>query len=630
MKAVPLEPLNLSVRSGDGYVNLSWEKPLDEGGSPIIGYRIYRGTSSGNETYLTMVGGNATTYNDTGVTNGQRYYYRVSAVNEVGEGELSEEVNATPLGVPSAPRNLAAMGGEGYVVLTWEAPADDGGSPITGYKIYRGTSSGNETLLATVGNVLTYNDTGLINGQRYYYRVSAVNGVGEGELSEEVSALPQGVPSAPENLVATGGDGYVVLTWEAPADDGGSPIIGYKIYRGMESGNEVLLTSVGNVTTYNDTGLTNGQRYYYRVSAVNGVGEGELSEEVNATPLGVPSAPLNLAAMGGEGYVVLTWEEPLDDGGSSIIGYRIYRGTSSGNEVLLTSVGNVTTYNDTGVTNGQRYYYRVSAVNGVGEGELSEEVSALPQGVPSAPQNLVARGGDGYVVLTWEAPEDDGGSPIVGYKIYCGMRYGGETYLTTIGNLTTYKDTGVTNGRTYYYRVSAVNGIGEGELSEEASATPQGVPSAPENLVARGGDGYVVLTWEAPADDGGSPITGYKIYRGTSPGEEVLLTTVGNETTYNDTGVTNGQTYYYRVSAVNGIGEGELSEEVSATPQSAPPAPADTSTSGGMSILPLLAAIAVAIVVIVLIVLFSRWRKSHTPRGRGSLEGESWGMSIEE
>jgi len=577
-----------------------------------------------------MVGGNATTYNDTGVTNGQRYYYRVSAVNEVGEGELSEEVNATPLGVPSAPRNLAAMGGEGYVVLTWEAPADDGGSPITGYKIYRGTSSGNETLLATVGNVLTYNDTGLINGQRYYYRVSAVNGVGEGELSEEVSALPQGVPSAPENLVATGGDGYVVLTWEAPADDGGSPIIGYKIYRGMESGNEVLLTSVGNVTTYNDTGLTNGQRYYYRVSAVNGVGEGELSEEVNATPLGVPSAPLNLAAMGGEGYVVLTWEEPLDDGGSSIIGYRIYRGTSSGNEVLLTSVGNVTTYNDTGVTNGQRYYYRVSAVNGVGEGELSEEVSALPQGVPSAPQNLVARGGDGYVVLTWEAPEDDGGSPIVGYKIYCGMRYGGETYLTTIGNLTTYKDTGVTNGRTYYYRVSAVNGIGEGELSEEASATPQGVPSAPENLVARGGDGYVVLTWEAPADDGGSPITGYKIYRGTSPGEEVLLTTVGNETTYNDTGVTNGQTYYYRVSAVNGIGEGELSEEVSATPQSAPPAPADTSTSGGMSILPLLAAIAVAIVVIVLIVLFSRWRKSHTPRGRGSLEGESWGMSIEE
>ncbi|RLF72932.1 MAG: hypothetical protein DRN55_05090, partial [Thermoplasmata archaeon] len=353
-------------------------------------------------------------------------------------------------------------------------------------------------------------------------------------------------------------------------------------------------------------------------------------EEVNATPLGVPSAPRNLVASGGDGYVVLTWEAPADDGGSPITGYKIYRGTSSGNETLLATVGNVLTYNDTGLTNGQRYYYRVSAVNGIGEGGLSEEVSALPQGVPSAPQNLVAMGGDGYVVLTWEAPADDGGSQIVGYKIYCGMRSGGETYLTTTGNVTTYRDTGVTNGRTYYYRVSAVNGIGEGELSEEASATPQGVPSAPENLVARGGEGYVVLTWEAPADDGGSPIIGYKIYRGMESGNEVLLTRVGDVTTYNDTGVTNGQRYYYRVSAVNGIGEGELSEEASATPLGVPPAPADTSTSGGMSILPLLAAIAVAIVVFVLIVLFSRWRKSHTPRGRGSLEGESWGMSIEE
>jgi len=535
VKAVPLEPLNLSVRSGDGYVNLSWEKPLDDGGSPIIGYRIYRGTSSGDETYLAMVGGNVTTYNDTGVTNGQRYYYCVSALNVVGEGELSEEVNATPLGVPSAPQNLVARGGDGYVVLTWEAPADDGGSPITGYKIYRGTRSGNEVLLTTIGNETTYyNDTGVMNGQRYYYRVSALNVVGEGELSEEVSATPQTVPSAPRNLVAREGDGYVVLTWEAPADDGGSPIVGYKIYRGTSSGDETYLTIVGgNATTYNDTGLRNGQRYYYRVSALNGVGESELSEEVSATPLGMPTAPQNLMASAGEGYVVLTWEAPADDGGSSIIKYKIYRGTRSGNEVLLTTVGNVLTYNDTGVTNGQIYYYRVSALNVVGEGELSEEVSALPQTVE----------------------------------------------------------------------------------------TPQTVPSAPRNLVARGGDRYVVLTWEAPADDGGSPIIGYKIYRGTSPGNETLLIIVGNVLTYNDTGLMNGQTYYYRVSALNGVGVGELSEEVSATPQSAP-TPAGTSASGGWGSLLLLAALVVVIVTIALIVLFARWRKGES--------GESQATSMEE
>jgi len=460
-------------------VNLTWEAPANDGGLPIIGYKIYRSASSGDESYLTMVGNETTYYNDTGLTNGQRYYYRVSAVNGIGEGELSEEVSAVPLSVPSAPQNLVARWGDGYVVLTWEAPADDGGSPIIGYRIYRGTSSGNVALLTTVGNVLTYNDTGLTNGQTYYYRVSAVNGVGEGEFSWEVNATPKTVPSAPWNLVARAGDGHVILTWKAPTDDGGSPITGYMIYRGTSSGGEAYLTTVGNVTTYNDTGVTNGRTYYYRVSAVNDVGEGELSVEANATPLGVPSAPRNLVARAGDGYVNLTWEAPDDDGGLPIVGYKIYRGTSSGNEVLLTTVGNeITYYNDTGLTNGQRYYYRVSALNGVGEGELSADVSETPLGVPSAPQNLVVRAGDGYVVLTWEAPADDGGSPIIGYKIYRGTSSDNGAYLTTVGDVLTYNDTGVTNGQTYYYRVSALNGVGEGELSEEVSAVPQSVSSA--------------------------------------------------------------------------------------------------------------------------------------------------------
>ena len=429
------------------------------------------------------------------------------------------------------------------------------------------------------------------------------------------------VPSAPQNLVARAGDGYVILTWKAPLEDGGLPITGYKIYRGTSSGGETYLTTVGNVTTYNDTGVTNGRTYYYRVSAVNDVGEGELSVEVNATPKAVPSAPRNLVARVGDGYVNLTWEAPADDGGFPVTGYKIYRGTSSGNVTNLTMVGNVLTYNDTGVTNGRTYYYRVSAVNDVGEGELSVEVNATPLGVPSAPQNLVARAGDGYVNLTWEAPDDNGGLPIVGYKIYRGTSPGNETFLTMVGSETTYyNNTRLTNGQRYYYRVSAMNGVGEGELSEEVSALPQTVeipqtvPSAPRNLVARAGDGYVVLTWEAPADDGGSPITEYRIYRGTSPGNETLLIAVGNVLIYNDTGVTNGRTYYYRVSAVNGLGEGELSEEVSATPQSVPTT-AGTSASGGVSSLHLLSALGVVIVVIVLIVLFAIRRKGKSGEG---------------
>jgi fibronectin type 3 domain-containing protein len=112
-------------------------------------------------------------------------------VNAAGESVKSNEASATPTAtVPSAPQNLQLSSSDQQIVLTWNAPADDGGSAITNYKIYRGTTSGSETYLTTVGNVLTYTDTGLTNGVTYYYQVSAVNSAGEGLKSNEASATP--------------------------------------------------------------------------------------------------------------------------------------------------------------------------------------------------------------------------------------------------------------------------------------------------------------------------------------------------------------------------------------------------------------------------------------------------------
>src|SRR5438874_1618060 len=101
---------------------------------------------------------------------------------------------------PSAPQNLAATGGNAQVTLTWQAPASNGGSPITNYRIYRGTSSNGETLKATIGNVLTYTDTSVTNGVTYYYQVSAVNGAGEGPRSNEASATPSPPPPPPPDF----------------------------------------------------------------------------------------------------------------------------------------------------------------------------------------------------------------------------------------------------------------------------------------------------------------------------------------------------------------------------------------------------------------------------------------------
>lgn len=184
-----------------------------------------------------------------------------------------------PPTVPDAPV-LTATAADRSVRLSWTTPAN-GGAPISGYRLYRGTATGSEVLLKTVGKVNVYDDTTVSNGTRYFYRVSAVNSVGEGALSNEVSALPATVPAAPSLTAATGKPKGVALSWTT-APNGGSPITGYRIYRGTASGSETFLKAVGTVTSYNDTATTKGTTYFYVVRAVNSVGEGAASNEVSA------------------------------------------------------------------------------------------------------------------------------------------------------------------------------------------------------------------------------------------------------------------------------------------------------------------------------------------------------------
>lgn len=232
-------------------------------------------------------GAQITTYNIAGHRDyvatecpGGEFYANLPALRQ----DVAAKVAATP-SPPGAP-TLSASAGDAVVGLSWTVPSD-GGSPITGYKVYRGTASGAETLLATLGNVTTYDDPAVTNGTTYYYKVSAVNAVGEGSRSNEVSATPQApiVPAAPQNLTAKTASGKtkgVALAWQAPASDGGSAITAYRIYRGTASGGEAFLMAVGNVRSYKDTATVSGTVYFYRVSAVNAVGEGLQSNEASA------------------------------------------------------------------------------------------------------------------------------------------------------------------------------------------------------------------------------------------------------------------------------------------------------------------------------------------------------------
>src|SRR5439155_34200 len=131
-----------------------------------------------------------------------------------------------PNSPPSAPQNLVATGGNAQVTLTWQAPASDGGSPITNYKIYRGVAPGSETLLTTVAPVTSSSATATTIGSPCYYFCEGLYHWELRPLSTWTPATPPPPPppttppSAPQNLAATGGNAQVTLTWQAPASDG--------------------------------------------------------------------------------------------------------------------------------------------------------------------------------------------------------------------------------------------------------------------------------------------------------------------------------------------------------------------------------------------------------------------------
>ena len=204
--------------------------------------------------------------------------YATVALQSTGKGLFASR-DVTPVSAPDAPV-LSATGGTNKIDLTWAAPAD-GGSPITGYQVSRGTTPGGETPLAST-TTTGYTDTTAVNGTTYYYRVTATNAVGSTPSNEVAATTRTTTPAAP-TLTATGGKGTVSLSWTVPAD-GGLPITSWTISRGVAAGAETPIQTITSGTSYVDNQVTAGTTYWYRVSANNANGAGAASNEASATP----------------------------------------------------------------------------------------------------------------------------------------------------------------------------------------------------------------------------------------------------------------------------------------------------------------------------------------------------------
>ena len=556
----PVSPTGLTAIAGCQTIAVNWTPPNDTGALPILGYRLYRGSSAISlSSFLGL--GDIDRYMDEGLENGREYFYRVLAFNAMGDGENSTIVSAMPRGPPSMPQFFSVMAGDAMVTLQWRIPMSDEGSPVLGYNILRGSDETTLSLRTGVGqfdNIFT--DTGLTNGVTYFYAVQAFNAIGSGPSSEVLNATPLGVPGMVKGLTITSGDGQVFLSWAPPTLDGGTPLLGYHLLCGNDPDNLGTGFPVQG-TTYTDQGLTNGQRYCYAVRAYNKLGDGPLSAVVEAIPLGFPSPPTDLFAEAGNGVVTISWLAPMETGGAPFVEYRVYCGSSpSALELLRTLIPSARTLRDVDVVVGTPYYYAVSAVTEAGEGPRSPVASATPYGWPSAPVNITVTAGDGEVSLSWSPPASDGAAAIEGYVI---LRRTSSTDLQEFETLTgvlTYKDRTVMNGVTYHYAIVAVNKAGRGPATEAVSATPfkpATVPGKVRTLLAEAKGAKVTLAWTAPESDGGSPVTGYVVLRGASRDALAVVATLGAVTVWTDAAVERGSTYYYTVAAVNSVGQGE-------------------------------------------------------------------------
>ena len=535
------EPTDLVAIPGDGQVALFWSSP--DRGASIDYYVIYQ-----NGTDVKHVNNDSTSTSITGLRNGHSYSFSVAGHHSAGMSGNSSSVQAIPYTVPYTPDELTAVPGDKQVTLSWTAPSS-GGRPIDYYVVYQ-----NGMALPEHPTGLSTIITGLVNGQTYFFQVSAHNLAGT-SMWHRVTVTPSPaptVPDAPTNLIATLGNAQMSLSWTAPTSNGGATIDYYIVY---QNGTDIAHTTL---TTKTISGLINGVSYKFEVAAHNSVGLGPQSAPVICVPLTIPGTPGGLSADPGNSRISLSWSTPSSNGGAAIDYYIVYKnGTDIAHPTSNSQI-------IAGLTNGISYTFKVAAHNAAGNGPRSSGVAATPIAAPTAPTvpgiptGLAATPGNAQVSLSWMAPASNGGAPIDYYIVY----QNGTDVQHPTG--TAASVTVLNNGQTYNFSVAAHNSAGTGIQTPSVSATldpSTSVPGVPTDLVVTPGDCQVSLSWAAPSDNGGAIIDYYLVYVNGVARLDHYSTT---STTI--TGLTNDQQYSFAISAHNSVGEGSKSLALTVTP----------------------------------------------------------------
>ena len=552
---------------------LRFAAPSDNGGSAITSYRLEQLIDN---AWVSSQTGTLAEFTVADPARGQSHDYRLIAINAIGESSPSAVLRVTtPAQVSSAPQSFSAtLAVDGRVNLSWLAPADDGGAPVTQYRIEM-LRDGTWVLQTSLSN-LSASLAPIAKGVSVSYRVIAVNRAGQSPATNAIEVYrDKTVPSSVISLNAQLTSSQVVLMWAAVSDNGGSPLLGYRVQQRIANAWTDVTELLSGLSVSLPGGLP-GESRTYRVLAFNELGSSVGGfERTVLTPFLAASAPTSFSYAIEPTRIKFTWERPQSTGGSDLTQYLLSSSTDgiSFRPILSFRATDTVGY----LTNpswGKTTFFRLqAATRGFGNGQASEVLEvAIPAIAPADPrsQQALVKAGEG-IMISWLAPTFDGGAPITAYRVELRVGSGwsviGETtelsYLVPLGKA----------GETMQHRVVSVNSAGSSPGNSSlvtrmglAPATPPQSLSA--SVVARG----LQIGWTAPETMGGS-LSYYQVQRLNGGVFQSIGITGG--TTFITQLPSPGQVSSFRVVAFTNAGMGAFSSTIDyLAPKVVPTSPA--------------------------------------------------------
>ena len=504
--------------------------------------------------------------------------YKIVAKNELGvdTAEIEIQVVSVP-GKPMGPLDVSNITSHSCH-LFWKPPKDDGGDPVKYYTVEKMDTEKGVWLPCgeTLGKTPEFDVEGLQEGCTYMFRVRAVNNEGESEPLETDCAIlaknPYDPPGPPENVKVEDWDRkWVKLSWQKPKDDGGSRIIHYLIEKKEDFSSKWMKAMDTDTDECNAkvTDLTENSKYRFRVKAVNRAGAGPPSEPSEEVTCKTRNAPPVIDRSNLDGIRIRVGEPIKLD--VKITGEPIPDKSWKFNNMEVKSTAALSlTHEDFKskffISSAKRsdsgtYFIKATNKNGVDQAELDILVVGPPS-IPIGPLQADDIFAD-RCKLSWKEPRDDGGSPITHYIVEK-MDLANNTWVAC-GKSTELNCAieGLEELHEYQFRVKAINSEGESEPLEGTDTViaknpfqPPGPPGKP--IMTDFDWDHFDLKWDEPRSDGGAKITGYIIEK-RSAGDDIWTkcAEIKPKLEFGPAkGVEVGETYVFRVRAVNAAGPG--------------------------------------------------------------------------